>query len=897
MSFKRFWKRHQRDDDFAREIEAYLEHEIDRNLERGLSPHEARAAAIRKFGNITSYKEKVHDMNTVQLLDSFLQDMRHGIRWLALNPAFSLVAVISLALGIGANTAIFQLIDAVRIRTLPVPEASQLAEVRLAPPRARSGNFTGRRPELTFPIWQQLQARQQAFSGLFAWGTAAFDLSSGGEARTADGLWVSGSFFDVLRVPAFRGRLLQASDDVPGCAAPGAVISYGFWEREFGGRESAIGSQVSVDGRPFEILGIAPAAFFGMEVGRSFDVALPLCARGLWRGQELFTSRWDWWLAAAGRLKGGVSREQASADLRGISTGIFEETVDSRYNSSTADSYRRLKLEARPAGTGVSQLRLQYETPLWILLVTTGLVLLIACANIANLMLARANARQREISIRLAIGASRMRLVRQLLAESILLALVGAALGLLVARAISRFLILFLSSQSVRLTLPIETDWRVIAYTAGLVVLTCLIFGLTPALRGTRIGAGAAMKASGRGLTADRHRFGFRRALVITQVAVSLVLLVGALLFSRSLRNLMNLESGYRPEGVLFVGVDAQRLKFEPEKRLVTFDQLLEQLKRTPHVEMVSTISHTPMVNGWNNNVRSRTEAANAPYVLSNMDRVGEGYFKTVGTALISGRDFDRRDTASSAKVAVVDRMFVEKVLNGRDPLAARFEIEAEAGQQPEVFDIVGVVENVKYSGLRSEFMPTAYFAESQKPASDESKVFVVRSSAPLTTLIPAVTDTVRNIHPSMGIQFQPFTTIIRDSLLSERLMATLSTFFGLLAAVLATIGLYGTLSYSVSQRRNEIGIRIALGADRGKLERMILSEALVLLIVGLGAGIGVALMATRTAQTLLYGLQPNDPLTMATAIGILALVTLLASYVPARRAARMEPTTVLREE
>ncbi len=905
MSWKKFWQRKRRDDDFAREVNAHLDHEVDLNLARGMTREDARAAALRKFGNVTAVKERVHEMNTLRIIESLRQDLRHGIRWLTLNPGFSLVALLSLALGIGANTAIFQLIDAVRIRTLPVPNPDELAEVRIAPPRSRTGNFSSRRPELTYPLWERIRSRQQTFSGLFAWSTTTFDLSSGGEARNADGLWVSGEFFDVLRLAPARGRLLRPDDDVRGCATAGAVISYGFWQREFGERDSAIGSRITLDGRPFEIIGITPAGFFGMEVGRTFDVALPLCSRGMWpssdeggvAGPDPFTNRWEWWLAVAGRLKGGVTLTQASADLRGISAGMFEETVDPRYAVADATNYKQKKLESSPAGTGVSRLRIQYATPLWILLATTGLVLLIACANIANLMLARANARQREISIRLAIGASRMRLVRQLLAESALLASLGAALGLFAAREISRFLIVFLSSDSTRLMLPLEMDWRVLAYTAGLVVTTCLIFGLVPALRGTRVGTGAAMKASGRGMTPDRQRFGLRRTLVVGQVAVSLVLLVGALLFARSLRNLMNTESGYRPDGVLFVTVDLQRLRFEAERRLVVLDRLLADLRSTAHVEIASVVSHTPMVHGWNDNVRSKNEGDNASYVLSNFERVGDHYFQTIGTTLIAGRDFDPRDTKSSPPVAIVDQAFANKVLNTQNPIGGRFEVQAAPGGMAKAYEIVGVVENVKYSDLRTEFIPTAYLSDAQKPSPDETKTFVIRSSAPLTALTSALSETIRNVNPAIGIQFQPFNTIIRGSLQSERLMATLSTFFGLLAAVLATIGLYGTLSYSVSQRRNEIGIRIALGADRGRLVRMILVEAFGLLVAGLTAGTVASFFATRTASALLFGLEPHDPLTIVGAISMLAIVTLLASYLPARRAASLEPTAVLREE
>jgi predicted permease len=358
----------------------------------------------------------------------------------------------------------------------------------------------------------------------------------------------------------------------------------------------------------------------------------------------------------------------------------------------------------------------------------------------------------------------------------------------------------------------------------------------------------------------------------------------------------LNLESGFRPDGVLFVGVDLQRMKADPERRRVIYDQLFEALEKIPQVETASTVSHTPMVSGWNDNVRSSTQP-DGQYTLSNFERVSSKYFQAVGTRLIAGRDFDRRDTLFSPKVAIVDEAFAQKVLPGRAAIGARFQMEVRPGDPRLEYEVIGVAQNVKYSNLRDEFIPTAYVADDQEDYTRESKVFVVRSNASLTALIPAITEGIRNVNPAIGIEFQPFKTIIGDSLVRDRLMATLTSFFGLLAAVLATIGLYGTLSYSVTQRRNEIGIRIALGAARNQVVRMILSEAFVLLTAGLVLGTVATFYATRTASTLLFGLEPNDPLTISASVVLLAAITLAASYVPARRAAGLEPSSVLREE
>jgi len=500
MDWKRFWRRKQRDDDFAVEVEAHLAHEIDDNLQAGMSPDEARFAALRKFGNVTAVKEVVHEMNTVRVLESFWQDLRHGVRLLRLNPAVAVVATMSLALGMGANAAVFQLLDAVRLRSLPVRNPEELVEIQVESSTGRSGRFSGRRPQLSHAIWEQIRDRQQAFSGLLAWGSERFDLTGGGEARYAEGFWVSDDLFRVIGVPALLGRVFAPGDDARDCAAPGAVISYAFWQREFGGEPSAVGRPLSLDGHRFEVIGVTPANFFGVEVGRRFEVAVPLCAQALLHPEDNFlVSRHTWWLAVIGRLKQSWSIERATADLEAISAGIFEGTLPTVYQPEDAKAYLAFKLRALPARSGVSSLRSEYSTPLWLLMATSGLVLLIACANIANLMLARANAREREISVRLAIGASRGRLIRQLLAESLLLAAIGAALGVVLARNLSRFLLSFLSTERDPLFLHLQTDWRVLLFMAGLTVSTCLLFGLTPALRGTRVAAGTAIRAAGRG--------------------------------------------------------------------------------------------------------------------------------------------------------------------------------------------------------------------------------------------------------------------------------------------------------------------------------------------------------------------------------------------------------------
>ncbi|HEX3703927.1 MAG TPA: ABC transporter permease [Vicinamibacterales bacterium] len=897
MGLTRFFRRSRWDDERRRELEAHLAIEIDEHVARGVPLDEARHAAYRKLGNPTLIREEIYHMNTIAFLDAAWRDLRYGARLLRLNPGFATVAILSLALGVGANTAIFQLLDAVRIRTLPVSNPEALMEVRIADTKGgRTGDFSGRRPSLTNPLWEQLRDHQQGFSNLFAWSGAQFNLTSGGEARYANGLWVSGDFFDTLRVPAVAGRVLTAADDRRGCAAPGAVISYGFWQREFAGNPAAVGQSLTLDGHPYDIVGVTPASFFGVEVGRTFDVAVPLCAEPLSRGERSGLDKPDvWFLAAIGRLKPDWTEARANAQLASVSGPIFQQTLPPHYRAEDAKHYLNFKLGAFPAGTGVSALRRNYESPLWMLLATTGLVLIIACANLANLMLARATAREREVAIRLAIGASRWRLVRQLLAESLLIALIGAAAGAVLAQWLSRFLVDFLATDGNRLFVDLSLDWRVFAFTLALAVATCFVFGLIPAVRATAASPGAAMKAGSRGVSDSRERFGLRRALVVLQVALSLVLVVGALLFVRSLRNLMTLDAGFRQDGLLIVGLDLRRAAIPPERRNAVNQEITERLRGLPGVAEASQAFVVPVSgSGWNNNivVDGKKYSDNV-----NFNRVSPGYFRTMGTAILAGRDFDTHDAGSGGKVAIVNQAFVDKFFAGANPIGRTFQIDEGPGVPAPPYEIVGIVKDTKYSDLREPFGPIGFFAAAQEDKPDAFGQVVIHTRAPLATITSEVTSAVAQTNSSIVLQFQTMETQVRDSLLRERLMATLSGFFGALAALIATLGLYGVMSYMVARRRNEIGIRIALGAGRADVVRMIMREAAMLLGVGLLAGTGLAVAAARTAATLLFGLQPWDPSTLMFSAATLAIIAALASYLPAVRASRLEPTIALRDE
>jgi predicted permease len=512
------------------------------------------------------------------------QDLRYGLRQLRSNPAFTAVAVLSLALGIGANTAIFELVNAVRLRTLPVEKPEELAYIDFQKGSSRSGNFSTRSARFTSTQWKEIQDQQQAFSGVMAWSARRFNLAAGGEMRFAEGLFVSGDFFPVLGVQPMMGRVFSAADDGPACESAGAVLSYGFWQREFAGAEDVLQRKVTLEGRPFPIAGITPPGFFGVEVGFQYDVAIPLCADRLLSGdgKGRAPDKRAFWLSAIGRLKPGWTLERASAQIQAASPGIMQDTLPEAYRPDDAKKYLKNKLEVTRGATGVSGLRRTYEQPLWLLLATTGLVLLIACANLANLLLARASVREREIAVQQAIGASRARLVAQLMSESLLLALLGTALGLVLAQVLSRGLFAFLSTSENGAFLGLALDLRVLGFTAAIAVGTCLLFGLAPALRATRITAASAMRAGGRGLTAGKERFSFRRALVVAQVTLSLVLLVGALLFVGSLRRLLAVDPGFRPEGLAQVDVNFGRAHYPKERLAGIHRELLDRL-RTVH--------------------------------------------------------------------------------------------------------------------------------------------------------------------------------------------------------------------------------------------------------------------------------------------------------------------------
>jgi predicted permease len=878
-----------------REVDAELrEHMamcVDDNMAQGMSREAAERDARRRFGNPTVMRERVLAEDIALGLESLWHDVRSAMRVFVKNPGFCFVVVATLALGIGANTALFELLDAVLLQSLPVNHPQELAQVRIVDMDKARGNFSSGYPTVTNPIWEKLREDHPGFTGIAAWRDTRFSTDAGGDARFVNGLYVSGDFFRVLGIPPVAGRVFTAEDDRTGCGPPGAVISYGFWKQEFGGR-SALGQKLRLNNKTLEVIGITPANFFGVAVGSDFDVAVPICAQSYLETRNRLNSSTNWWLSVIGRIDPKVTAQQVAAHLKTASPGIFASTLRADYPPESVKDYLAMKLTAEPSATGVSMLRETYSDPLRFLLGIAGLVLLITCANLASLMLARVTTRERDMAVRLAIGAGRWRLIRLVLGESLLLAVAGALAGVVLAQVLSRELVAYL-----KISLDFKLDWRIFAFLLGISVLTCLLFGLAAALRACHTPPGAAMKAGGHSMTASRGRIGFRGALVVSQVALSLVLLFSALLFTRSLRNLMIEDPGFQADGVLIARLDFSRLQISADQRAAFQRRLLDRIRSLPGVEAAANTNIVPLgSSGWGNAVwvadQESTKREN-----SNFSGVSSDYFKTLRIPVIAGRDFNDRETIQSPRDAIVNMAFAKKLGLGANPIGARFWREATPSSPAELNEIVGLVKDTKYRGIRRSPGPIAYLALEQNQDAESTMQVLIRSRLPMDAQEQEIRRALQETSSGISFDFRGLQDEIQQSLLPERLLATLSGFFGALAVILAMTGLYGVMSYTVTERTTEIGIRMALGAQRSSITAMILSKAVTLLAAGLVFGAGLSLAAASATGALLFGLKPHDPVTLAGSSLLLAVVTLVASFVPSMRAAKVNPINSLRTE
>lgn len=884
-----------RDAELRDELKSHLDMAIADRIARGESPEAAAAAARRQFGNLSQVEEATRDVWGRRWLDHLAQDVRYAIRTFRRSRAFALIAILSLTLGIGANTALFEVVDAVRLRSLPIADPGGLLEVRLASMDGARGAFQTAHESVTQPIWRELEARQQGFT-LFAWSRATFNLAAGGEARPVDGLWVSGEFFNVLGLRPARGRLLSPEDDRTGCA-PRAVLGYGFWQRNYGGDTSIVGRTINLRNRPIEIVGVVPPGFHGLEVGRTFDLALPLCAEAVLslNGKGRSEAGTTWWLVTFGRVKPGWTLDRATAHLAAISPEIFRSTLPAGYPAISIEKYLAMKFIAEPGGQGLSQLREAYETPLWLLLGIAALVLVIACANLANLLLARATAREREISIRLGLGASRGRVIRQLLTESLLLVTIGTICAVFLAGAMGRWLVAALETSDRAITLPLIIDWRVLGFAVLLAVATCLLFGLAPAIRATRVSASSVLRVTTRGASAGRESVALRRGLVVVQIALSVALLFGSLLFTRTLRNVLSVDPGFRAEGLLVANIDSARMRLETDRLVAHQDLVAERVRSIPGVQGAATVAVVPISgNSGGNDVwpEANTSARFNTYV----NFAGAGYFRMLGIPLIAGRDFDARDKPESVPVVIVNEAFAAKLGGTSAAVGQRITREQTPRNPAKTYEVVGVVKNSAYRALKDDPYPTMNYAGTQDQPYPDMQL-MIRSSLPPTATTSAITAALANIDSRINVDYTIVPTMIGDTLVQERVLAALSAGFGALAAVLTMVGLYGLVAYSVTRRSTEIGVRMALGACAGDILRLILRETALLLAIGVGVGVGLAIAGGHTASSLLFRVRPYDPITLLASIALLAAVAFGASYLPARRATRIEPVVALRTD
>jgi predicted permease len=706
--------------------------------------------------------------------------------------------------------------------------------------------------------------------------------------------------FDVLGVSPLLGRTLTPADDVRGGGSAGAVavISYGFWQRRFGGAADVIGRSISIERTPYTIVGVTRQGFFGPDVGRAFDVAIPIGTEPIIRGKDsALDRRSTWWLEIMLRLRPGQTVEQAAARLRDLQPQIRQATVPPHWKSEDQAGYLKEPFELTPAATGRSPLRSRYQQPLFAILVVVAAVLLIACANIANLLLARAVARRHELSIRLALGASRPRLARQLLAESMLLAGAGAALGLVLAYWGSRILVRQLTTSTNNVFLDLSFDWRVLGFTMAVAITTALLFGLAPALGISGVAPNEAIKEQGRGIGSD-PRLGIRNALVVIQVALSLTLVVAAGLFARTFLSLTTRDAGFDRDHVLIANIDTASLGpgAEAQQREL-FERLRQAAASQPGVTHAAASFTSPLGRaGWNTPiVAPGNSALQGRQRMSWVNAVSPGWFDTYGIRLIVGRDVSTADRVGAPKIAVVNRAFAKRFFPGDNPLGRHFSTD-EPGGPSAPYEIVGIVEDAVYRSLRAEMMPTMYIAFDQwEDPGDGVTIGVRTAGAGPMTLTRGLTEAFGRVDPRAAITFRSLADQVAGTLVQERLVARLSVFFGGLALLLAALGLYGVTAYAVSRRRAEIGIRMALGAAPAIVIRLVLWRVAWLVALGVVVGGAISWWASTYVATLLYGLQPRDPLTFTGAALLLGLIGLIAGWLPARRAARIDPTTILR--
>jgi len=824
-------------------------------------------------------------------MGTLLQDLRFGLRMLLKNIGFTAVAVFTLALGIGTTTAVFGLVDSVLLKMLPVKDPEQLVLF---------ANVGGLNTPFSYPHYKQLRDQSQSFSGVIAFSATDLDAAVDGKAERLQGQLVSGNYLSVLGVGTILGRPLADEDDrIPGGHAV-AVISAGYWQRRFGGDPSAVGKTITLQGYPFTIVGVLPREFFGLEVGNSPDISIPMMMKSqLAPKPSYLTDPGIGWLQIAARTKPGVTKAEALANALVIYQRLKEDTLRSLplgIPTQLKQMILETRLELQSASQGLNHLRSRFSRPLLILMVAAGMMLLIVCSNIANLMLARSTTRRREFAVRLAIGAGRGRLIQQLFTESLLLATLGGLLGLFLAHWISRLLLALVSSGSASVFLNLNLDYRLLGFRAAVALTTALVFGLVPALRTTQVSLNDALKQGTERTDRARHRTGSAKVLMILQVALSTVLLIGAGLLFRTLQNLRNVDAGFNRTNVLLFSLDPSSTGYTHRRLATLYGQFLEHLTTIPGVISASSSQYSPVGGNYWINVASVNGYIPSPDedMQVEVNLISPGFFKTLGIPLLAGRSFIPQDDENSPKVAIINETMARRYFANVNPIGKRmgFGPIENSGQ----IEIVGLAKDVTYGHLRHPARQMVYVPYPQEMLSEMT--FAVRSQSSPLALVPQIQQQVQAIDKNLPLlRVKTLNTQIEESLVQERMVGTLLDSAGMLGFLIACVGLYGLLSYSVARRTNEIGIRMALGAKSRDVLKLILSQGIVLTLLGVAIGLIAAVGLSRFLSSLLYGVSAVDPVTYIVLPLAFILVASFASYIPAVRATRVDPMVALRHE
>jgi predicted permease len=906
MSFNRFlrrlgaiFKRDEVEQQLADEIRYHLERDAERHLQSGMSKDDARFAAMKAFGSVDLAKEECRDARGVNFIENLLRDFRYSVRLLLKNPAFTLVALLTLALGIGANTAIFSLVDAVLLRSLAIKEPEQLVLFGHGMDGGLTDGFPNKSADLfSYPFYQDVQRDNQVFSEVGAllsmtWTVHGTLGSSDAEPQRMEVQLVSGSYFHVLGINPRLGRLINDDDDKVSGMHPVAVVSHAWWRNQMGGDQSSIGKTLLIDKTQYTIIGVAPQSFTGTTVGMAPDVWIPLAMEpqlppAHWNGRsEKFAQS----LYLLGRLKQGVTLEQANAAVGVLFNRFLQDLAGPQPSAEALQNLQRARVELTPAGKGIDGVRRAFALPLKILMVVVAIVLLISCANIANLLLARAAVRKKEIALRLALGARRLSLIRQLIIESLIVAFVGGAAGFAMAWWGSRLLVAMASDGPRPLPLEVTPNIRVLSFSLLASAICAIVFGATPAIHATRVDLNDTLK-DGKGTLQAGAQSRIGRMLVVAQVALSLVLMVGAGLFVRTLINLQAIPTGFDEKNAVLFKIDTATTGYEDAQMGNLLVEAQDRVKQVPGVDAASFSFFTFNQGGWTSSIYPLDQTAvEGDNQIVRQNVVGEDYFKAMGVPVISGRAFNNLDTENSQKVAIVSETLAKRFYGNQSVLGRRF---GKREDKRDEIEIIGIVKDVKYESLTEQDRPMVYFTIKQRPQPLDN--FVVRISGDPQTVIPAIRRTLREVNSKLPVDD---VVTLRDhisrSLVQEKLIARLAAFFGVLALLLACIGLYGVLSYSVARRRNEIGIRMALGASTLDVLRLVLRNGMALTLIGLVLGVAGAFALTRLVKTLLFGVTSTDVTTFVVVSLTLIVVAFIACYIPARRATRVDPLTALR--